>query len=46
MARSAMRPYHISIPQVSNSSACIALVRRHNTNSRVFALGLGSAADR
>ena len=32
--------------QVSNSSACIQLVRAHSTNARVFSLGVGSAADR
>ena len=41
---------HESIPintlQVSNSSACIQLVRAHSTNARVFSLGVGSAADR
>ena len=31
---------------VSNSEECAKLVRRHNNNNRVFALGLGAAADR
>jgi len=32
--------------QVSNSSACISLVRKHSATNRVFTLGVGSAADR
>ena len=32
--------------QVSNSSACISTVRAHNDNTRIFSLGIGSAADR
>ena len=32
--------------QVSNSNACISTVRAHNDNTRVFSLGVGSAADR
>ena len=32
--------------QVSNSGACISLVRKHSATNRVFTLGVGSAADR
>merc|ERR1719341_1849342 len=32
--------------QVSNSSACIELVRKNSSNNRVFTLGIGSSADR
>ena len=32
--------------QVSNSSACISLVKKHAATNRVFTLGVGSAADR
>ena len=32
--------------QVSNSSACIRLVKKHAMTNRVFTLGVGSAADR
>ena len=32
--------------QVSNSSACIDLVKRNSFNNRVFTLGIGSSADR
>ena len=32
--------------QVSNTTACIQLVRKHQNQNRVFTLGIGSAADR
>ena len=32
--------------QVSNSSACVELVRKNNSNNRVFTLGGGLSADR
>ena len=32
--------------QVSNSSACIDLVRKNSSTNRVFTLGIGSSADR
>jgi len=32
--------------QVSNSSACIELVRKNSSTNRVFTLGIGSGADR
>ena len=32
--------------QVTNSGACISLVRQHSSNNRIFTLGVGSSADR
>jgi len=42
----ARQVFVITDGQVSNSSACIELVRKHSSNNRVFSLGIGSAADR
>ena len=46
MASHARQVFVLTDGQVSNSSACIDLVKRNNSNNRVFTLGVGSSADR
>eukprot|EP00092_Neocalanus_flemingeri_P060081 GFUD01071967.1.p1 GENE.GFUD01071967.1~~GFUD01071967.1.p1 ORF type:complete len:834 (+),score=254.30 GFUD01071967.1:112-2613(+) len=46
MAGLARQVFVLTDGQVSNSSACIELVRKNSSNNRVFTLGIGSSADR
>jgi hypothetical protein len=46
MAGHARQVFVLTDGQVSNSSACIELVRKNSSNNRVFTLGIGSSADR
>jgi len=46
MASHARQVFVLTDGQVSNSSACIELVKKNNSNNRVFTLGVGSSADR
>ena len=46
LARHPRQVFVLTDGQVSNSSACIDLVRKHNSNNRVFTLGIGPSADR
>lgn len=40
------RVFVLTDGSVSNSMECLKLARRHNNNTKVFALGIGSSADR
>ncbi len=40
------RVFVLTDGSVSNSMECMKLAQKHNNNSKVFALGIGSAADR